>query len=88
MDRRMDGRMEWNQYTPQQPWCAWRHQAITWTNVDLSSGQSSNNHIEDNFTSDTSATNNWNNLENYLYIKISLKYTRGQWVKYLQGQAP
>ena len=31
--------------------------AINWTNVDLSSGPSSNNHIEDNFARDTSAIN-------------------------------
>ena len=34
---------------------------------------------EDNYTSDTSAINPWNKLENYLY-KIPLKSARGQWV--------
>ena len=34
---------------------------------------------EPNFTRDTSATNHWNKLENYL-SKISFKSPRGQWV--------
>ena len=54
---------------------AWRHQAITWTNVDLSSVRS-----KVNFTAGTAAINHCNWLEKYSF-KISLKYPRPPWVK-------
>ena len=34
---------------------AWRHQAMIWTNIDLSSLRSSDVHLRENFTKDTSA---------------------------------
>ena len=58
---------------------AWRHQAITWTNVDLSSVRSSCTHMSAILARDASAISHWNQLENYL-SKILFKSPRGQWV--------
>ena len=56
---------------------AWRHQAISWTNVDWLSVQWYS--YKGNFTRDASTINHWNPFQNYIY-KISLKFPRGQWV--------
>ena len=61
---------------------AWRPQAITWTNLDLSLFKPSGIHLEGNFGRNTPAINYWNKFENYLSA-ISLKLPRGQWVKNL-----
>ena len=59
------------QYRFRQWLIAWRDQAITWTNVALSSMRSSGNY---DFTGDTSAVNYWNSVENYS-SKIHLNLT-------------
>ena len=62
-------------------WClhAWRHQAITWTNVDWSSAKSNDIHIRA-ISRDASTTNHWNPFENNI-SKSSFRFPRGQWVK-------
>ena len=57
---------------------AWRHQAITWTNVDLSSERSSGNHLR---AVSQEIPPPWisKKLENHLY-EIPFKSPRGHWV--------
>ena len=54
---------------------SWRHQAITWTNADLSSEQSCDIHLRAISEEDALATNDQNWLENLL-SKISFKSPR------------
>ena len=65
---------------------AWWHQAITWSNVDLSpvrfcdiSGQFCNTSAINHWN--CSSCSCWNKLENYI-TKISFKLPRGQWVNF------
>ena len=56
---------------------AWRHQAIAWTNVNLSSVRSSDNHLKAiSYETQPPIT------ENYL-SKIPSKYSRSQLIKYV-----
>ena len=58
---------------------AYRHQAITWTNVRLTISLVQCHSTEGNFTRDTSAIIHKNEPGNYL-SKLSLKSLRGQWL--------
>ena len=56
---------------------AWRHQSITWPNVDLSSVKSRDIHLRANSRSTPQLSTTEINVENYL-SKISFKSPRGQ----------
>ena len=58
---------------------AWRHQAITWTNVDFLSIRICGIHLEQ-FHIKCPATILYNEFENYTF-KITATTPRGQWVK-------
>ena len=57
---------------------AWWHQAIAWTNVDLSSARFWG-HYHKKIWRYHSVKQDWN--PNYIF-KITLRYPRGQWVKH------
>ena len=71
------GDIDLGQHWLRQSIVAWRHQAINWTNVDLSSLRNS----DGSFIRDARAINHWNYFENHLYT-ILFKSTRGQRGKY------
>ena len=59
---------------------AWRHQAITWTNVDLSSVRSRDIHLRKISQSIPHPSSTEITLK-ITYLKIPFKSHRGQWVK-------
>ena len=60
----------------------WQHQAITWTNVDLSSVRSCDIHLKTISQELLKITIHWYEFENY-QIKITAASPKGQWVKRL-----
>ena len=59
---------------------AWRHQAITWTNGDLSSVSSSDIHLRAS-SQEKHQPSITEIIWKIKYLKFSFKFPRGQWVK-------
>ena len=77
------GDIELGQHWLRQWLVAWWHQAITWTNVDLSSVRSSDNYLRANSQKTPQPSITKISLKiTYRYLRFHSNLTRGQWVKW------